>query len=384
MARSSVIRRPLIVTLIVAGSVLAAASAAFAQAQESRLEGKVRAGDEVVIPADETVEHNLYVSGGRVRVEGRIEGDLVAAGGQVDVLGEVAGDALLAGGTVNVSGDIQGDVRVGAGQFVISSAVGGDVVIGAGQGVVTSAASIGEDLVFSAGQMTMDGAVAGSVLGQAGDYRESGSVAGAVDVAVSEPPAPPTVADRAAGAARRYASLLIFGALLLVIAPRVLRSGAESLRREPLKDLGLGALGYIAAIAAVLVIAFAMILLAIALGLLQLGGLVVAGLVGGLLTIAVIVFALVVVSAFFAQTLVGLWLGRFAVGDAGWLRAFLALAVGALAIVVLTAIPYVGPVVRLLVALFGMGALLLAVYRRMRPPRSPQAMPPAHAAPVVQ
>ncbi|HUH06783.1 MAG TPA: hypothetical protein VML96_03150, partial [Egibacteraceae bacterium] len=94
MARSSFIRRPLIVTLIVAGSVLAAASAALAQAQESRLEGKVRAGDEVVIPADETVEHNLYVSGGRVRVEGRIEGDLVAAGGQVDVLGEVAGDAL--------------------------------------------------------------------------------------------------------------------------------------------------------------------------------------------------------------------------------------------------------------------------------------------------
>src|SRR5688500_9759211 len=58
--------------------------------------GTLRAADRVTIGSDETIAHDLYVSGGEVRHNGRIEGDLVVVGGQVDVDGSVTGDLLVA------------------------------------------------------------------------------------------------------------------------------------------------------------------------------------------------------------------------------------------------------------------------------------------------
>jgi hypothetical protein len=83
-------------------------------AQETELGGKLRSGDQVVVPAGETIEGDLYASGGLVRVEGRVEGDLLAAAGQ-QVAGQVTGDVMAAGGSIDVSGRVGGDVRAAGG-----------------------------------------------------------------------------------------------------------------------------------------------------------------------------------------------------------------------------------------------------------------------------
>lgn len=72
---------------------------AWAQTQQRRLDGKLRSG-EVIIGAEDVLEHDLYASGGRVEVDGTIEGDLVAAAGQIVVRGTVTGDVIIAGGDV--------------------------------------------------------------------------------------------------------------------------------------------------------------------------------------------------------------------------------------------------------------------------------------------
>jgi cytoskeletal protein CcmA (bactofilin family) len=338
-----------------------------AVAQETELGGKVRGGREVVIAAGETVPGDLYASAGTVRVDGRVDGDLVASGGQVTVAGTVTGDVLAAAGSTTISGEVGGDVRVATGQARVQGRVGEDLVIAAGQATVASGAQIGGDLIFGAGRVTMDGAVAGSVLGSTGNYTRGGSVGGSERVSVQEPEErrEPTLADRLLGGLRRYVSLLVVGALLLWLLPRMLRGAAEAARGRSLVSLGVGVLGFIGVIVGLVLVILATVLVAVVLGLLGLGSLTGVTVFGGILVAAIIVFLFVLAVAFAAQATVGLALGRLLIRSDG--RSFLgwfgALALGLLVVVVVTSIPVVGGFLNALVVLLGLGALVLAMRR---------------------
>jgi cytoskeletal protein CcmA (bactofilin family) len=348
-----------IVLLAVAVVSLPAAAAA----QQTELGGKVRSGQEVTIPATETVQGDLVASAGTVRVDGRVDGDLVASGGQVTVAGTVTGDVLVGAGSTTISGDVGGDLRVGTGQARIEGRVGEDVLLGAGQAAITPTARIGGDLIFGTGRMQLDGAVAGNVLGSTGSYTKGGSVSGTEQVNVRQPEAAaePTLADRAVDLLRRYVSVLVIGVLLLWLLPRVLRGAADAARGRPLLSFGVGILGFIAVIVLVVLVILVTGLVAVVLGLLGLGSLTAVTVVGGILVAAVVVFLFVVAVAFGAHATVGLALGRLLFrGDGGSFPRWLgALALGVLVVVLLAAIPVVGGWLEALVVLLGLGALLL-------------------------
>jgi hypothetical protein len=353
-----------IVVLAVALVSLPAAAAA----QQNELGGKVRSGQEVTIPAGETVRGDLVASGGTVRVDGRVDGDLVASGGQVTVAGTVTGDVLVGAGSTTISGDVGGDLRAGTGQARIEGRVGEDVLLGAGQATVTSGARIGGDLIFGTGRMRLDGSVAGNVLGSTGNYSKGGSVSGTEQVNVRQPEAArePTLADRAVDVLRRYVSILVIGVLLLWLLPRVLRGAADATRRRPLLSLGVGILGFFAVIVLLVLVILVTVLVAIVLGLLGLGSLTGVTVFGGILVAGIIVFLFVLAVAFAAQATVGLALGRLLFRGAGgsfpgWLGA---LALGLLVVVLIVAVPVVGGWLEALVVLLGLGALLLTARPR--------------------
>src|SRR4029077_11073546 len=75
------------------------------------LDGKLRTGDNVTVPADESWDGDLYLLGGRVTVAGLVDGDLTVLGGQVDVTGTVTGDVLAAGGNGSIRGGGGGGAR---------------------------------------------------------------------------------------------------------------------------------------------------------------------------------------------------------------------------------------------------------------------------------
>jgi hypothetical protein len=347
-----------------------------AAAQQTELGGKVRRGQEVSVPAGETVRGDLYASAGTVRIDGRVEGDLVATAGQVTVAGTVTGDLLAAAGSTTISGQVEGDVRAGTGQARVEGRVGEDLVLGAGQVTVASGAEVGGDLIFGAGRMTMDGAVAGSVLGATGNYTRGGSVAGGEKVSVQQPEEQaPTVADRVLDRVRRYLSILVVGLLLLWLAPRLLRGAADAVRNRPLVSFGVGILGLVGVVVLLVLVIVFTVLLAVVLGLLGLGSLTGVVVFAGILVAALITFLLLVAVAFGAQATVGLALGRLLLrGDAPSLpRAFGALALGVLVIVLVSAIPLVGGGLEALLVLLGLGALVLMVLsgRRQRMNWSP-------------
>ncbi|MGH8916653.1 MAG: hypothetical protein ACRDZM_19335, partial [Acidimicrobiia bacterium] len=194
--------------------VLLLVGASVAVAQETQLGGKIQAGDQVVLSADEAVDGDLYVSGGRVLIEGTVDGDLLVAAGQVTISGQVTGDMMVSAGTVDISGEVMGDARVAAGQSTVSGSIGEDLFIASGQTTVAGSGEVGEDLVFGGGRMTMDGLVGGNVLGATANYSRQGTVAGDENVTIAEDEAP-TAADRVVDALQRLISILLVAGLVM-------------------------------------------------------------------------------------------------------------------------------------------------------------------------
>jgi len=370
-------RTSVVVILVAAAFVLLGTSVAFAQ--DDSLGGKVRSGQDVVIPAGQTVQGNLYASGGTVRVEGTVTGDLVAAGGQVQVTGEVKNDLLAAGGTIDVSGKVDGDARLFGGRVTVSGPIGQDLVLGAGQATVTSSARVGQDLVFGAGQMTLDGQVTGSVLGTTPNYTKHGTVGGTENVTIAEQgtKAEPTVASRLVDGLQGWIGILAVAALALWLLPGILQGSADSVHRRPLPSLGFGVLGIIGLVVFVVAVLIVAILLAVVFGLLGLGDLVALALFGALTLLVLTGFAFFAIATFLAPATVGLALGALALGDEPRSRRWWGLVLGLLVVVILTSLPVVGGWLGLLVLLLGLGAAIRLAWSRRRRPPGPVAVEPA-------
>jgi cytoskeletal protein CcmA (bactofilin family) len=359
-----------VVSIIALSTLLVVMVASAALAQESQLGGKLRAGQEVLVPADATVEGDLYASGGLVRVEGTVDGDLLVSAGQVQITGTVTGDLMAAGGTLGIDGEVAGDVRAAGGRVAITGTVGEDLVVAGGQVRLASSGSVGEDLLFGAGQMTLDGAVTGDVLGSAGTYINRGSIGGTENVTIQEPEdaAAPTVADRVLDTLGRLASVLVIAALALWLAPRLIEAPARTLRERPPMSLLVGVVGLVAVAIGVPVLIVIAAVLVVALALVGLGDLV--GLVVLAVVAALVLLALVLALAlgFGAPAIVGMTLGDLLIPAGAASRRWWALLVGVLVVVVISALPIVGGWFGFLVALFGFGALLLTLAPRDRTP----------------
>jgi cytoskeletal protein CcmA (bactofilin family) len=363
-------------------------------AQEQQLGGKVVTGSEVTIPADETVDHDLYVFAGTVISNGTINGDLVVAGGTVDINGTVQGDVLVAGGRVSINGTVSGDVRVAGGQVVVGSDVSEDLLVAGGQ--ITVGGRVGQDLIVSAGELTLSGSVAGSTIGTVGTYNKSGTVAGTDGISISPRGAPVTPSNPVLDAVRQFIAVLVIAALALWLIPRTFAAAEARVREQPLPSFGWGVvslIGYVVLVIAIIVLA---ILLAIVLGALRFGGLLGIDLLGGFVAISGLTLAFIVAGGFLADAIVGLALARLVTARTGsgttaetsaargqWADLGL-LAAGTAVVVILTAIPALGGLVKFVVASAGLGALWLT-WRAARqgPAASIPLPPPSPTAPTA-
>jgi cytoskeletal protein CcmA (bactofilin family) len=347
---------------VVSGLVVTVPAVALAQT-DTALGGKFRAGSDVVISADETVEDDVYVAGGTVNVDGTVNGDLIVSGGQVGVGGRVTGDLVVAGGTVRIGGQVDGDARVLAGQTSIAGTVGEDVVIGTGTLTVDDAARIDGDLAFSTSQVVLNGAVAGDVLGGTADYQRNGEVGGTEQVAVEERRAPRAV-DRVWTAVRRWVSLVLVAALLLWLVPGVVRRGHETARARALPAMGVGLLSLVAVPVGLVVALLVVIVVVTVLALASLGQLAGFVMVSALILMmaAIVVFLFAVM--FVAHVIVGLLIGGLIQQPRGRRDQLVAIAIGALVLVTLYALPVAGPLLELAAVVLGVGALMLASWDR--------------------
>jgi cytoskeletal protein CcmA (bactofilin family) len=341
--------------------------------------------DRVTVGPDEVIHSDLFVAGGRVRIEGTIEGDLIAAGGEIEVPGHVTGDVISSSGTLIITGQVDGNVRSYAGNMTVRGKIGHNVMIAGGDvnvdrdavvtgsvttfgGHLTVDGKIGRDVLAGGGAVTIDGALDGALKVRSGELNinSAATVKGPIDFEGDNPPEVASGATLASPvhyeklkhgeddyrSARFYmwrviwcAAYILFGLVLFKIMPEFSAECVGMAERYG-PSLGVGIL----AIPGVFV-----------------GGIIacvtIVGLFLGVSTLFLL-WAGVYFGLIIAATAVGQWLlgrtreswpliGRMALGMVITRLAF--------------AIPKVGGWIKLGVVIWGAGAVALALYNRLQP-----------------
>ena len=347
------------------------------------LAADLRSGDTVTVVSGEVVDDDLYVAGSTIVIEGNTSGDLWAFGREITVIGEVGGGIVAVGDTVNVKGNVAHAVRLAGGTININSDIEGDLLIGGGDVTIASTARVGGDLLIGAGTVRIDGLVEGDIKGGGGAVIIAGGVDGDVELSVDELTIASTAdiqgnltytsgnkADIQSGArvggttsyeqvepkesakespfagiggkVIAFLMTLVAGVIIILVAPKRLKTIADSIRSKPWASLGWGAVILFATPIAALVVCITVI-----------------GIPVGLITLV-----LYGITIYLSQIFVGLFIGRWIIGyfrevDS---KAILigALASGLVILTLLKLIPYLGFWIGLAAVLFALGALVVA------------------------
>lgn len=141
-----------------------------------------RAGDNVVIGANEVINDDLYVFAETFTLDGTVNGDLIVFAQTVWINGTVNGDLAAGAQTVVINGTVTDDARIGAAAIQLgeTSQVGSDLVVGGASLETRDGGTVDGELVVGSGQALLAGDVAGDVMAGTGGLELRGSFGGDV------------------------------------------------------------------------------------------------------------------------------------------------------------------------------------------------------------
>lgn len=129
-------------------------------------------------------ERNVQAVGSSVRTAATVKGDFSAMGGRVVVDQPVADDALLVGGTIDVRAPVGDDLRAAGADVLMESSVGGDVMAAGGNLQLTHTSHVAGRAELAGGDVLVDGRVDGALNVRARRLVLNGPVGGSVQAAV--------------------------------------------------------------------------------------------------------------------------------------------------------------------------------------------------------
>jgi len=382
---SSLARRVTGTTAVLA---LALGTAALAPSPGSAIE--LRTDEEQVeIEAGETVNETLIVSAETVDMDGVIDGNLVTLAERLAIRGHVKGNVFAAGHQVEITGTIDGSLHVGGERVRLEGRVAGDALGGAELLTVHERAVIGRDAYLFGEGVRMDGhagrdlvggadwiEVRGKIGRNAATYSkrlgvlDSATIAGDLEIHMPDD----EEADIAAGASiggettreklddtmhhRRnrwmqghfylrnfviLVSAFLVGIFLHLAAPRLFSIRLET-SSDFFRTLGMGFLAVIAAPVA-LFVCFATVV-----------GIPI-GVIGTFAFLTALFVSMILVSSLIGTSI--------KTPDPESTHSFgISLLIGLLTVIIATNLPFVGHLLRILVALTGVG-MLVAVGREI-------------------
>lgn len=381
----------------------------FACLQATVEAAEFRSGLEVVISSDEIVDEDVYAVAGRIIVDGTINGDLLAAGENIEVNGAVKGDLIVAARTISVGGTVENDIRAAGAELRFRSSIGEDLIVAGYQIEIGPESLIGQDLVANANILIIDGdiegnlnlnvieaTIAGTIDGNVqGDIEEQlilspeARIEGALNYTSANKVTLQSGAQVVGDVTQQlpvvdilgieyaistitfivstlieqtkwFIGTLLVGLILIWLSPRTIHNVIETLRKSPLKSLGIG----------VLVFLLMPIMLLITM-------------IAVLSVVGISAFPIVAIPGTAFATLLLLAKPVLAIAIGGYIAERMnkkrepapigSLAIGAIILAVLGLIPYVDSLVGWLTLLLGFGMWLLFLIRRYRDARATQS-----------
>ncbi len=359
-----------------------------------------RKGDTVTVKKGEVIKNDLVVSGEHVRIEGEVDGDVYVFAQQLDLSGHINGDLIGFVQTERISGTIDGNLRTASNNVTITGTIERSVLSWNQTFNLDPSGKIGRSLTAGGQTLTIDGKVGRDFLGYSESTIISGFIGGSMhgrgkdlsiisgaeidgktvfegqkepsvssDAKLASPLEFTKVQHRTAERGGGYyvwrviwtGAFILFGLVLAGLMPKFAVETVDSAGHLG-ASFGLGVLVFFGVAIASIIACFTIV-----------------GILVGLSSLM-----LWLVMLFAAEVAVGGIVGQWIMGrsDEFW-PFFLRVVVGVAAVRVVTSLPFIGFWAGLIVALWGMGAISLALYRRLQPTLAPNIpsvpMPPVSA-----
>ena len=387
------IRRGSALALVFAGFCTVLAMPTGASATE------IRKADSVTIAKDETIKGDTYLTGARVRVDGRVDGDLIVFCQSLDITGHVTGDVLTFSQSARITGQVDGNVRGANNNLTITGTIGKNVMVFEETLTLDPSAKIGGSLTSFVENLGVEGSVGRDMLLFFAHATLAGKIGGGV---------------RAKGDSLDISSTAVIGGPVRfegrkqpeVSSAAKLASPVEFKRLEKRESYRQGSYYIWQVIWAAAFILFGLVLFALmpkfsqdavksaeqygaaaGLGVLVLFGVPIAACIACItvvgLFIGVSTLFLWYASLYVAQLIVGAVVGQWLMGRTNELWPLIGrMTVGLILLRLCTTIPHVGGWVKFAAILWGIGAISLALYRRFQPVIAP-GVPSAPYAPPM-
>ena len=348
---------------------------------------------------DEVRDRDLFFSGQKLKISGTVNGDIYTFAQQVEINGRVNGDILMFAQSARITGHVDGNICAFTNNITITGEVERSVRAGNETFTLEPTGKIGRGLLVFTKNMTLDGKMARDVRAFFAEGSVGGTIGGnfhgrgdsltisssaqidgqtkfegdnPADVSAEAKLASPLEfkkLEHKAHSARGTgyyiwkvvwaAAWILFGLILISLMPEFSKETVESAEHYG-ASFGLGVLVFFGVFIAALIACATIV-----------------GLLLGLSSLF-----LWIVTLFASYVVVGSVVGRWILGRENESLALIGrMAIGVLIVKIGTAIPYVGFWVMLGVWIWGMGAVSLALYRRLQPVMAPK-IPPAPMAPV--
>ena len=355
---------------------------------------------------EDSAAEPVYMTGAEVRIDRPVDGDLIAAAGRIHVDQPIAGDAVLGAGSLDVQAPVGEDLRAAGAIVTLGNRVRGEVMIAAARIVIGRGAELHGHAWLGGSHITIGGLAFSGMKIYGRHVRIEGATYGPLEIVAetieigdsarihgnlgyssaraitisSKAQVTGTVTRTGGQAASReseigllaakplrpflLASLFAAGLLLYALSHNFVRRSVKVLTTAPAKSLGLGTALFFSVPPVVVLLLITII--GIPLGIFV-AACHILGLLAGYLVTA---FLLAEKSA---------QVFRRAPGARIWDLLFLAAALVLLALA--GSVPYAGPLVLILAAAGGMGAMLLQAFARSG--GGPQERSPSDAWPAA-
>ncbi len=341
----------------------------------------------ISIPANQTVDDNLFATGDTVIIDGTINGDLIAFARQVIVHGVVKGNVITGAQSIEISGTVEGSIITGGQTIQINSkvshnvlafgqsvtlgkeaAIEGDASVFGNEthlngsvghsyypfGLADIAGTVGRDTKFRGATITLlpSARIAGDLVAhvpraEAVHVSPGASVGGrqTIEIQTPKPSQYRTFGFYFYELIRMLAAFLV-GILLLLLFPGLRRMNFS----DALTVLKSGGIGFLIMIAMPIAAVIVMItLIGFPIGLIA----VTAWLLG-------LYFAKILVANFLGRVLLLSDMSRFS-------SVVLSLLLGLLIVFIAINLPYIGWLIHFLVVIVGFGGLILTLFNSFRP-----------------
>src|SRR5713101_1298474 len=172
--------QPMITLLEVLALVLAGFCAALVLQPASALASETRKGESVGVSRDETIKGDIFLFGDRVRIDGTVDGDVFLFGHNANVNGHVKGDVIAFAQILDVSGDVDGNIRAFTNTMTIRGTVAKNDLTFDDLMNLESAARVGGRLTIFVENLNLEGSLGRDIFIFAKHFTLSGKVGGGI------------------------------------------------------------------------------------------------------------------------------------------------------------------------------------------------------------